>query len=105
MKRDERLREERRPARWIGDYEGAVRRYLENPGDPLREWEGAPEASARMVGCIREISARHPGGAVAVCGHGLALTLYLSTLPSFYGNVFDLWRSIGFARVTVVEDG
>lgn len=105
VKSDERLREARRPARWIEDYEGVVRRYLENPGDPLTEWEGAPEVRARMVECIREISARHPGEAVAVCGHGLALTLYLSTLPSFYGNVFDLWRSIGFARVAVVKDG
>lgn len=58
-----------------------------------------------MVECIGEISPRHPGKTVAVCGHGLSLTLYLSTLPSFYGNVFDLWRSIGFARVAVVEGG
>lgn len=104
VKCDERLREARRPARWIGDYEGVVRRYLEIPGDPLTEWEDAPEVRERMVECIREISARHSGEAVAVCGHGLALTLYLSTLPSFCGSVFDLWRSIGFAQVAVVED-
>lgn len=59
IKCDVRLRESRRPARWIGDYEGVVRRYLENPGEPLTEWEGAPEVRRRMVECIREISARH----------------------------------------------
>lgn len=102
---DERLREARRPARWIEDYEGAVRRYLENPRDPPEEWERAPDVRARMVECIGEISTRNPGKTVAVCGHGLALTLYLSALSSFDGNVFDLWRSMGFAQVAVVEGG
>lgn len=41
VEKDERLREARRPARWIRDYDGAVRRYLEHPGDPLEEWESA----------------------------------------------------------------
>jgi broad specificity phosphatase PhoE len=105
IEEDERLREARRPARWIKDYEDAVRRYLEHPGNPVEEWESAPDVRARMVECIGEISTRHPEKSVAVCGHGLALTLYLSTLPSFFGNVFGLWRSIGFARVAVVEGG
>jgi broad specificity phosphatase PhoE len=38
---DERLREACRPARWIEDYEGAVRRYLGHPRDPPEEWESA----------------------------------------------------------------
>ena len=98
IEEDERLREARRPARWIGDYEGDVRRYLEHAGDPLEEWESVPEVRARMVECIGEISMRHPEETVAVCGHGLALTLYLSSLSLFYGNVFDLWRSIVLHR-------
>ncbi|HEX6710243.1 MAG TPA: histidine phosphatase family protein [Rubrobacter sp.] len=95
---DERLREACRPARWIEDYEGAVRRYLEHPGGPPEEWESAPDVRARMVECIAEISTCHPGKTVAVCGHGLALA-------SFYGNAFDLWHSTGFAQVAVVEGG
>ena len=78
IEEDERLREARRPARWIKDYEDAVRRYLEHPGNPVEEWESAPDVRARMVECIGEISTRHPEKSVAVCGHGLALTLYLS---------------------------
>jgi broad specificity phosphatase PhoE len=105
IEEDKRLRKARRPAGWIEDYKGAVRRYLEHPGDPLEEWESAPDVIARMVECLGEISTIHPGKTVAVCVHGLALTLYLSTLPSFEGNVFDLWRSIGFAQVAVVEGG
>jgi broad specificity phosphatase PhoE len=58
-----------------------------------------------MVECIAEISAHYPGKTVAVCGHGLALALYLSALPSFCGNVFDLWSSTGFAQVAAVEGG
>ncbi|HET7270706.1 MAG TPA: histidine phosphatase family protein [Rubrobacter sp.] len=103
IEEDERLRETRRPAKWIDDYDGAVRRYLEHPADPPEEWEGAPDVRARMVECIGEISARHPQKAVALCGHGLALALYLSSLPSFGGSVIDRRRSIGLAPV--VEGG
>ena len=102
---DARLREARRPARWIDDYEAVVRRYLEHPEHPPSGWEPVPEVRARMEECLGDIKDRHPQGAVAVCGHGLALTLYLGSLPLFRGSIFDLWRSMGFARIACVEDG
>lgn len=104
-RRDERLREARRPTTWMEDYEGAVRLYLEHPEEAPAGWESAPEVRSRMAGCIAGITARHPGETVAVCGRGLSFSLYLSGPPSPRASAFDLWRSMGFARVAVVEDG
>lgn len=104
LRTDDRLREVGRPARWIDDYDGAVRGYLRDKYPPP-DWESMSEARARMMECIGKVSARHPCESVAVCSHGLALTLYLSGLGLAQGDAFHLWRSIGFAWVAVVEDG
>lgn len=102
---DHRLREAHRPARWYEDYDDVARRYLEDPDSPPEGWEDAREVEARMRECVGELAVRHSGESVAVCGHGLAPVLYLSGLPSVEQNIFDLWRSIGFCRVAVVEGG
>lgn len=101
---DERLSEVRRPPVWIAGYEAAVRRFLERPDDPPEGWEPSTTARARVIACLREIAGRHPDEGVAVCGHGLALTLYLGMLEGKSGDdAFDLWGSIGFGEVAVVE--
>ena len=105
IRREDRLREVRRPPVWVEDYESAVRRFFEHPESPPEGWESRESATARVTGCLREIAVRHPAESVAVCGHGLALTLYLSALEDLEGDIFGLWRSIGFAQVAVVEDG
>jgi probable phosphoglycerate mutase len=102
---DGRLREVQRPARWIEDYEEAVRRYLERPEEPPWGWENADEAKARVSGCIGELISRHPNDRIAVCGHGLSLTLYLAGLDGVSEGAFELWRSVGFAEVAIVEEG
>lgn len=101
---DARLREVARPAVWIEEYEAAVETYLEADGTP-EGWEPRGDVRARMTECVGEITARHRGDPVAVSGHGLALSLYLSTLDNAPGTSFTVWRAIGFGQVAVVEDG
>lgn len=100
----ERLREVGRPAVWVEEYEAAVEAYLEEDGMP-EGWEPREDARRRMAGCVREIADLHPNESVALCGHGLALSLYLSTLVNVPGRLFAAWRSIGFGQVAVVEHG
>lgn len=101
IREDHRLREARRPARGHEDYDEVVRRYLEDHENPPEGWENALEVKAR----VEESKERHPGENIVVCSHGLAPVLYLSGLPSVKQGVFGLWRSIGFGRVAVLEDG
>lgn len=103
VREDERLREVRRPAGWLDDYAGAVRRYLERPNEPPEGWEPAPDAEERMRAFVRTVKREHPDGCVAVCSHGLALTLFLSALDRPPGGPFALWSGIGFGEVAVVE--
>ena len=101
---DERLREVGRPARWIEGYEAAVEAYLEHDETP-EGWEPREDARSRMIECVGAITARHRGEAVAVCGHGLALSLYLGSLADVPDSPFAVWRSIGFGQVALVHDG
>lgn len=106
VREDARLREVRRPAVWIDEYDAAVEHYLEGRGEPPAGWEPAAEARARMTGFFEELEGKHKGERVAVCGHGLALTLYVSTLrESQPGGPFALWRSVGFGQVAAAEGG
>ncbi len=102
---DDRLREIGRPTEWLDDYEAAVELYLEEPDTTPQGWEPVDEARARLEGLVRELEQRHPGQRVALCGHGLALTLYLSTLEGVLGRPFAVWRALGFGQVAVAEEG
>ncbi len=102
---DDRLAEARRPAVWLHDYDGAVRRYLAGATDSPEGWEDAEAVRGRMRACLHELAERHPGESIAVCGHGLALTLGLVGLAGAPEDPFALWGSLGFGTVAVVQDG
>ena len=102
---DARLAEARRPAVWLDDYDGAVRRYLAGAADSPASWEDAGAVRRRMRASLCELAERHPGASIAVCGHGLALTLALVGLAGVPEDPFALWGSLGFGTVAVVEDG
>lgn len=101
---DDRLAEVRRPARWIPEYDDAVARYLDGPDEPPQGWEPRAEAAGRAAACVAELQARGGEAPMAVCSHGLLLTLLLGTLPGERGTPSVLWRSVGFCAVAVVED-
>ncbi len=102
---DERLSEVRRAPGWADDYHALVRRYMDEPDNPPKGWEPVDTATARMVACIRDIERNHEGERVAVCGHGLALTLLLQTLEGVDGGAFATWHLLGFGQVAVAEGG
>jgi broad specificity phosphatase PhoE len=105
IREDVRLREAGRPAVWIDDYEAAVRRYLQDPDRTPEGWEPAREVRSRMTELLWELEEKHRGERVVVCGHGLALTLYVSLLEGAAGSPFEIWRGIGFGKVAVAEGG
>ena len=105
IRQDERLTEVGRPAKWIENYDDAVRAYLEAPDERRDEWESYAAARDRTAQSVSEIVARHPEGAVALCGHGMAWTLYLEAVDPHPLGPFEAWCSIGFGTVAVVEDG
>lgn len=105
IREDERLREVGRPTEWLDDYATAVERYLEEPDVTPQGWEPVDEARARLEGLVRELEQRHRGERVAICSHGLALTLYLVTLEGVLGRPFAVWRPLGFGQVAVAEGG
>ncbi len=101
---DARLAEVRRPSTWIDDYEAAVRQYLEQPDHPPDGWEDRESATARILEAIRSIEERHSGRSVAVCGHGLAWTLYLlSQHPAALERVLAEQEQVLGAQAPTVE--
>ncbi len=105
VRQDARLREVGRPTGWIADYGAAVGRYLQEPDRTPDGWEPVREVRARVAQLMWDLEERHRDERVAVCGHGLALTLYLTLLEGVEGGPLELWRSIGFGQVAVVEGG
>jgi len=93
------LREVERP--WVeGGYDEAARRYL--AGEPLAGWEPRNDALARVRGAIERIGSRNEDAAAV--SHGLVLTLYVSDLLDLDADgTFNLWRSIRFPDVAIVD--
>ena len=100
---DGRLREAGRSPGWIQDYEAAVREYLGGRQGEPSGWEPAAAVRQRVLRCILELEERHAGATIAVCGHGLSLSLALAHPEG--ADAFDLWGRIGFSRVALVERG
>ncbi|MDQ3855013.1 MAG: histidine phosphatase family protein, partial [Chloroflexota bacterium] len=78
---------------------------LERPEQTPDGWEPVAEATDRVTECIRELEASHAGSAVAVCGHGLAWTLYLEAVDPSPLGPYETWSSIGFGTVAVLQNG
>jgi broad specificity phosphatase PhoE len=91
---------------WVGDhasYVALVTEILRRPDESVRGCERAHDAEARVASAVGEILAERPGDDVAVVSHGLVLTLYLSRLLGLPGPSLDLWRSIRFPDVAIVD--
>ncbi len=102
---DERLGEVRHAPGWVDDYEALVWRYMEDEKSPPETWEPVAEVRRRLTACIRDIERHHAGQRVAVCSHGLALTLLVGTLDGIVGGPFTTWHLMGFGQVAVAEHG
>lgn len=95
------LREVDRPWADAG-YREQVRRYL--AGGAIDGWEPRDGALARVRGCIDAIASGGEGAAIV--SHGIALTLYVADLLGLDGgSAFELWSSMSFPDVAVVEGG
>jgi len=64
----------------VADYEGAVAGFFALPDASPHGWESATAARTRITAAIADAVAPYPAASVAVVAHGLAFTLYLSTL-------------------------
>ena len=89
------LREVRRPAGRLDDWEGTVREYLSGRPGP-GGWEPYPDAARRAASAFDEILSAYPAGHLAVVSHGTLLTLYLSGLLAL-PDPFTFWATIPFA--------
>jgi broad specificity phosphatase PhoE len=96
------LRELRRPAGHVGDYEFTVRQVLENPARSVNGWEPASEAQTRIMTAIERLLMQHENETLAVVSHGLVLTLYLAYVTGAQPTL-DLWHSIPFASVIQLD--
>jgi broad specificity phosphatase PhoE len=75
-------------------------------GETLDGWEPRDTAVGRVCGAIEQVLRRHAGQSVGVVSHGIALTLYLSSVQGLNPEAaFRAWSSIRMPDVAVVEDG
>jgi broad specificity phosphatase PhoE len=101
----EALHEVVRPAhQWFGEdypggYPGAVREYLTST-DPVHGWEPRAAAQDRIVRCIDELRRWEPNG-FAVSGHGLTLSLYVSSVLGV--TAWEIWPSIALPDYAVLD--
>ena len=98
----EELREHRRAAGWLPDFEDAVRRAFEAPDAPAAAgWEPLSATRARVVPAVRRIVEVCGGEDVVLVGHGTAWTVLVAALT---GSAPDLgrWESLGMPDVIVV---
>jgi broad specificity phosphatase PhoE len=102
----EELREVERPAnQWFdasfpGSYPAAVAAYLSARNDSLHGWEAPAIAQSRIRGCIDGLLAWEPGP-VAVCGHGLTLSLYVASVTGIAPQ--EIWPSITLPDFAVLD--
>ncbi len=76
---DQRVREVEQPAAWFeGDYRAVAAAYL--AGDNPYRWEDPEQVAARFAAAVDEALAAPGEGDIVVVNHGLAMSLYLSTL-------------------------
>lgn len=98
----EALGEVDRRGAFVADYEGAVADFFAMPDASPHGWESASDARTRIAAAIANAVAPYPTASVAVVTHGLALTLYLSTLIGGPPADIARWRTIPFAAVARV---
>jgi len=62
------------------DFERLADAFFARPQDSIEGWERAIDAQHRVVAAAREILAGHPGGDIALVGHGGTGTLLMCAL-------------------------
>ena len=100
---DARLRELRRTPEHLEDYEARVLEVLQKPTLSIGGWERAADALQRVRACFDELVVRYDEAPFAVVSHGMALALLIASLQETPTRAFDIWQTLGFASVVLVE--
>lgn len=100
---EQRLRELKRTSEHIEDYEARVLEVFQKPAINVGGWERAADAQARALACFDELVKRYEATPFAIVSHGMLLSLLLASLQNMLGYTFELWQSLGFASVILVE--
>lgn len=99
------LRELVRPAGWIDDFAGVVRRGFERPDvAAVAGWESAAACRARVGAAVRPVLASHAGEDVVLVGHATAWTLLVGELTGEPPDA-DRWGRLALPDVLVVDAG
>jgi broad specificity phosphatase PhoE len=84
------LREHRRDAGWVDDYDDAVRRAFADPDSAAVDgWEPLAACRDRVVAAVTPLLAAHGAEDVVLVGHGTSWTALVASLT---GSVPDLDR-------------
>ncbi|MBI3732053.1 MAG: histidine phosphatase family protein [Chloroflexi bacterium] len=97
------LRELRRTPGLIDNYSERAQQVFEKPAISIGNWERAADAQARIMACLDELIARFGQSPFAVVSHGMVLALLLAALQDALGYTYEIWESLGFASVTLIE--
>jgi broad specificity phosphatase PhoE len=105
LRADERLRELRRPAVWVGQerYEQIVDEVFASPERSVEGWEPAADVLRRALAMLNEVLAAQREGNVALVGHGLSFSLLLAHLQGLPRPRIDAWRAIPFAAIAAID--
>lgn len=88
------LREHRRAAGWLEDFDGAVRRAFAEPDVPAAEgWEPLRTCRERVVATVRPLLAAHGDEDVVLVGHGTAWTVLAAELTGRPPDL-DRWATL-----------
>ncbi len=89
---DARFGEVDRPTIWDDDYRALAARYLATGAG--EGWEPRDHVVERFSVAIAEARAAHATGTLVVVNHGLALSLYLSSVTAI--DLVPFWRALSF---------
>jgi broad specificity phosphatase PhoE len=91
---------------WLGserEYVAVIEEILRHPERSIRGCETAESATRRVVRAIEAILHEYPMESVAVFSHGILLTLFMSAVRGLGRPDIDLWRSLRFPDVAVID--
>lgn len=97
------LRELRRTAVHVDDYEARVLEVFQKPALSVEGWERAADAQARILSTLDELLLKFDSAPFAVVSHGMVMALLLATVNNRLGQVFDIWQQLGYGDVILME--
>jgi broad specificity phosphatase PhoE len=93
---DDRFAEVSRP--WTeGDYRSLARRYL--AGEAIAGWEPARAVRERFASAVTDVAGH---GTVVIVDHGLALSLYASSVVEL--DLVSFWENLSFPDAWLIDD-